>query len=124
MGVYVYTFGHELGHIMSGFDPAQSADARKITLTNAQLAALTPALQTLYRIPARSRSNAQQAQLAALQAQSAALYATISPLALPAEQYADRMGQLFYFSFRAAHPHRRAIASPVGPVGLPSGSLP
>jgi RHS repeat-associated protein len=119
----VYTMGHEIGHVMYGLDPTKAANALLINTINAQMSPITTQMNPLVRILARHRTTAQARQLAQLQAQLAPLEATGRTLKAATETYADLIGELFYFSYRAAHP-ARGIRIPPGPFNVPAGSVP
>ena len=120
----VYTMGHELGHVMYGLDPTTAVDAHKIDVLNAQIDAIAPQYTGLLRVPARQLTQQQRQQLAQLSQQLSTLNSSMPANAKAnSESYADATGEIFYYSYRAAHPARR-IQVPNPTPALPPRSLP
>lgn len=120
----VYTMGHEFGHLIYGFDPITSAAAHQIDVVNSQIRTLEPQHSALLRIPARRITAAQRQQLAQLRQQISALSSSLPSTAQEdSEKYADGIGEVFYYSYRAAHPARR-IRVPSPTPTLPQGGVP
>lgn len=122
---YVYSFGHELGHILAGFDPATSSDARLFSTLSLQLDAVAQQLLALYdRQRVAGLTPQEQATLAQLLVQQQQIEASVNPLKVRSEQYGDAVGFQFFRSWNLQHHRIFERPSPNPPPALPPGALP
>lgn len=121
----VYSFGHEFGHILSGFDPTTAADAQQFSALAPQLAAVgTQILALLTKQRTAGLTPQEQATLVRLQLQQQQLKTTLDPLKLRSEQYGDVIGYQFFRSWNLDHHRIFDRPNPNPPPALPPGALP
>ncbi|MEO8381863.1 MAG: RHS repeat-associated core domain-containing protein [Acidobacteriota bacterium] len=121
----VYSFGHEFGHILSGFDPAQSADALRFTQVQAQQTQLNAQIRPLVQKRLRvALTPAEQQLLQGLLAQQQQLEPVADALKLTSEQYGDALGYQFFRSWNLDHHGVFERPNPNPSPALPPGALP
>jgi RHS repeat-associated protein len=101
---WIYTVGHELGHVMFGFPPSTFADARLFEQQKGAFDALDRQRTPIVRIPVAQRTAAQQQLLNQLNQQMLAMRQEAIHDA--SEFFADSTGETLYFDYRTAHPAR------------------
>jgi RHS repeat-associated protein len=112
-GFLQYAFGHEIGHVLGGWDSTMSARTRLFSNVGAQINATTPTFSTLLSIPPASRTPAQQQQYQQLALLRSALLTQQVALKPALENYGDDIGFQIYRSFRQANRRLFGLA-PVG----------
>lgn len=121
----VYSFGHEFGHILSGFDPTTAADARQFTALAPQLSAVgNQIIALLTKQRTAGLTPLEQATLVQLQQQQQQLKTTLDPLKLRSEQYGDAIGYEFFRSWNLDHHRIFEHPNPNPAPALPPGALP
>lgn len=121
----VYSFGHEFGHILSGFDPATAAAAQQFSALAPQLSAVGMQILTLLTKQRTGGLTPQeQATLIQLQQQQQQLKTTLDPLKLRSEQYGDAIGYEFFRSWNLDHHRIFERPNPTPTPALPLGALP
>lgn len=122
-GFIPYAFGHEMGHVLGGWDPSLVADAKQFSLLGTQINATIPQFTALRQM--QNRTPAQQQLLLQLTQQRSRWLQQQIVLKNTLEPYADDIGFQIYRSFRQAHPRWLGI-QPIGgrtpPAQLPPGA--
>ena len=120
-----YSFGHEFGHILSGFDPATSSDARLFSTLSRQHDTVSQQILALYnKQRAAGLTPHEQATLAQLLVQQQQIEASVNPLKVRSEQYGDAIGYQFFRSWNLQHHRILERPNPNPPPSLPPGALP
>jgi RHS repeat-associated protein len=117
-----YAFGHEIGHVLGGWDPSIAPQARQFSNLGTQLDATITQFSALRQM--KSRTPAQQQQYQQIAQQRNMWLQQQNALKNALEPYADDIGFQIYRSYRQTNP-RWLWLSPVGGKNFnPSPQLP